>query len=93
VHVRLRVLVSGWVQGVFFRSETKREAEKRGVKGWVRNLYDGRVEAVLEGEEEAVKKIIDFCRKGTHHARVKDVELKWEDYKGEFRGFKIKWTV
>ena len=91
--VRAHIFVSGRVQGVFFRSETKREADKRNVKGWVRNLYDCRIEAVFEGEEEVVKKVIEFCRKGPPHARVKDVEVKWEDCKGEFRGFRIKWTV
>jgi acylphosphatase len=93
VKVRAHILVSGWVQGVFFRSETKRNANRRNVTGWIRNLYDGRVEAILEGEEEAVKKVIGFCRKGPSHARVKDVEVKWEDYKGEFRGFRIHWTA
>ncbi len=91
--VRAHILVSGMVQGVFFRSKTKREADKHGVKGWVRNLYDGRVEVVLEGEEEVVKKIIDFCRKGPLHAKIKDVEVKWKDYKGEFRSFRIKWNT
>jgi len=62
--VRAHVLVSGRVQGVFFRSETQYEAEKIGVKGWVCNLPDGRVEAVFEGEEENVKKLITFCRQG-----------------------------
>ncbi len=91
--VRAHILVSGRVQGVFFRSETKREADKRGVKGWVRNLHDGRVEVVLEGEEDVVKKIIVFFRKGPSYAWIKDVEVKWEDCKGEFRSFRIKWTA
>ena len=91
--VRAHILVSGRVQGVFFRSEAKKEADKRSVKGWVRNLYDGKIEAILEGEEEVVKKIIKFYRKGPPHARVKDVEVKWENYKGEFRSFRIKWTA
>ena len=91
--VRAHILVSGRVQGVFFRSETKRKAEKLGVKGWVRNLYDRRVEAVFEGEEDVVNKVIGFCQEGSPHSRVKDVEVKWESYKGEFPGFRIKWRT
>jgi len=91
VKARVHILVSGRVQGVFFRSETKREADKRGVKGCVKNLYDGRVEAVLEGEEEAVKKVIEFCRRGPSYARVKGIDVKWEHFKGEFHDFRIRW--
>jgi acylphosphatase len=93
VKVRVRILISGRVQGVFFRSETKREADTRSVEGWVRNRQDGRVEAVLEGEEEAIIKVIAFCRQGPPQARVKDVEVQWEDYRGEFRGFRIRWMA
>jgi acylphosphatase len=88
---RAHVFVSGRVQGVFFRSETKHEAESRGVKGWVRNLSDGRVEAVFEGEEEAVKAVIEFCRRGPLEAIVASVDLAWENYTGEFDDFKIKY--
>jgi len=85
--VRAHVFVSGRVQGVFFRSETKRKADNHGVKGWVRNSPDGRVEAVFEGEEEAVKALIEFCRRGPSGARVTNVDLTWENYTGEFGGF------
>ena len=91
--VRAHILVSGWVQGVFFRSETKREAEKLGMKGWVRNLYDSRVEAVFEGEEDVVNQVIEFCREGSPHSRVKDVDVKWESDKKKFQGFRIKWRT
>jgi len=64
VKARVHIFVSGLVQGVLFRSQTKRVNDKWNVKGWVRNLYDGRVEAVLEGEKEVVNKVIEFCRKG-----------------------------
>lgn len=87
--VRARVLVSGRVQGVFFRSETSYEAEKRGVKGWVRNLPDGKVEAVFEGEEKTVKELIEFCRHGPPGAKVTKVDVKWENYTGKFRNFEI----
>ncbi|MEM2987740.1 MAG: acylphosphatase [Candidatus Bathyarchaeia archaeon] len=89
--VRAHVFVSGRVQGVFFRHETRHEARLRGVKGWVRNLKDGRVEAVFEGEEEAVKELIDFCKCGPPGAKVTKVEVLWENYTGEFRDFEIKY--
>lgn len=89
---RAHVLVSGRVQGVFFRSETRYEAKKRGVKGWVRNLRDGRVEAVFEGEEEAVKELIEFCRRGPRGARITYVETTWESYTGKFENFEIRYS-
>ncbi|MGQ9530259.1 MAG: acylphosphatase [Candidatus Bathycorpusculaceae bacterium] len=89
--VRAHVFVSGMVQGVFFRSETRHEAKKRSVKGWVRNLPDGRVEAIFEGEEEKVKELISFCKHGPPGARVTNVEVIWEDYRGEFKDFEIKY--
>jgi acylphosphatase len=88
---RAHVFVRGRVQGVFFRTETKYTADSHGVKGWVRNLPDGRVEAVFEGEEEAVKALIEFCKRGPPGARVTSVDLMWEDFIGEFDGFKIKY--
>ncbi|RJX15458.1 acylphosphatase [Candidatus Bathyarchaeota archaeon] len=91
VKVRAHVYVSGRVQGVFFRYETRKEAVKRNVKGWVRNLPDGRVEAVFEGEKEDVEKLIDFCHKGPPLAKVEKVEVFWEKYKGEFKDFKLIW--
>jgi len=87
---RAHVFVSGRVQNVFFRSETRDEAKKRDLRGWVRNIPDGRVEAVFEGEEEAVKKLIEFCRKGPPGAKVTNVDVTWENYTGEFRGFEIR---
>ena len=66
------------------------EARGRQVTGWVRNLPDGRVEAVFEGERAAVEEMIDFCRKGPPWARVMKVEVFWEDYTGSFRGFYIR---
>jgi len=89
--VRAHVFVSGRVQGVFFRSETRYEANRRNVAGWVRNTSDGRVEAVVEGEKEDVEKMIDFCRRGPPGARVTKVDAQWEDYTGEFRDFEIRY--
>ena len=88
--VRAHVFVTGRVQGVFFRSETELQARKRGVKGWVRNLPDGRVEAVFEGEEEGVKKLLEYCDHGPVGARIENVEVVWENYSGEFRDFKVR---
>jgi len=87
--VRAHVYVSGRVQGVFFRWYTREEALRLGVKGWVRNLPDGRVEAVFEGEKEAVEQMIEFCRRGPPAARVEKVEVSWETPTGEFSTFKI----
>lgn len=81
--------MSGLVQGVFFRSETRQEAQRCGVTGWVRNLEDGRVEAVLEGEKEDVDRVVQFCRRGPLGAHVTDIEVRWEDYTGKFGGFQI----
>ena len=76
---RAHVVVSGRVQGVFFRSETQDEANRRSVSGWVRNLPDERVEAVFEGEKEDVYRLIEFCRRGPPGARVSRVDVQWED--------------
>ncbi len=86
---RVRVTVSGRVQGVFFRSNTRDEAEIRNVSGWVKNLPDGRVEALFEGDKEAVEQLVEFCRKGPTNAVVRDVDVVWEEYKAEFTGFHI----
>ncbi len=83
--------VSGRVHGVFFRAYTRRKAEAYGVNGWVRNLPDSRVEAVFEGEEEAVKALVEFCKRGPPDAEVTHVDVTWENYTGEFVGFKIKY--
>ena len=85
------MFISGMVQGVFFRSETRDEAKKLGAKGWVRNLSDGRVEAVFEGEEKSVKELVEFCRRGPSGARVTDVDIIWENYTGEFRNFEVRY--
>jgi len=89
--VRAHVYISGIVQGVFFRASTLRVAKQLGLKGFVRNLPDGRVEAVFEGEEENVKKAIEWCKRGPPLARVDKVEVIWEEPKGEFENFHIRW--
>jgi acylphosphatase len=87
---RAHVFVSGRVQGVFFRVETHHEATKRNVVGWVRNTRDSKVEAIFEGQKEAVEEMIEFCRKGPAGAKVTDVTVQWETYNREFRDFKIR---
>lgn len=88
---RAHVYVSGRVQGVFFRSETRDQARRLSVNGWVRNLPDGRIEAVFEGEEENVEAIIEFCRRGPPDANVTSIEVTRENYKGVYRDFIIRY--
>ena len=90
MNVRAHIVISGLVQGVFFRAETRREAEKQKVTGWIRNRPDGRVEAVLEGDEPAVKAVIAFCQHGPPQAQVAHVEVNWEMYRGTFNDFRIR---
>jgi acylphosphatase len=87
--VRARVRISGWVQGVFFRSSTRDKARSLDVTGWVRNLYDGAVEGLFEGDENAVSRLITWCHHGPPGARVKDVQVEWGEYSGEFDTFFI----
>lgn len=91
---RAHLFIRGKVQGVFFRQSMKEVATRNGVRGWVRNRSDGRtVEAVLEGPRDAVLKVIEWARVGPPGARVEDVEVTWEEYKGEFQDFRILPTI
>ncbi len=81
--VRARVIVSGRVQGVFFRDSTQRQATRLGVRGWVRNRPDGTVEAAMEGSRHAVGELIDWCRTGPPRAAVTGVEIIDEPPRGE----------
>jgi len=87
--VRRRVLVSGWVQGVWFRESLREQAVAAGVTGWVRNLADGRVEAVLEGPAAAVERVVRWCHDGPRRARVDGVEVASEEPVGE-TGFGVR---
>ena len=80
--VRKRVVVHGDVQGVFFRDSTEKEAQRRGVAGWVRNREDGSVEAVFEGDEGSVDALVDFCRSGPSQASVERVDVEDEEPEG-----------
>jgi acylphosphatase len=86
---RAHAIISGRVQGVFFRMETKRAADRFGVLGWVKNRRDGTVEALFEGERDRVDAVLEWCKEGPAHAQVSDVNVDWEDYTGEFSGFGI----
>ncbi|CAN2039741.1 Acylphosphatase [Candidatus Magnetomoraceae bacterium gMMP-15] len=86
---RSHLIISGIVQGVCFRMETRRAAMKYGVFGWVKNKSNGTVEAVFEGDEHQVKNIINWCHKGPPSAKVTNVSENQEDYKGEFNTFEI----
>ncbi|MGD9363394.1 MAG: acylphosphatase, partial [Desulfobacterales bacterium] len=87
--VRVHAIISGRVQGVFFRMETKQAADRLGVFGWVRNRRDGTVEALFEGDRDRVDAVLEWCKEGPGHAQVSDIKLDWEDYAGEFSGFGI----
>lgn len=87
--VRAHAIISGRVQGVFFRMETKRAADGFGVFGWVRNLRDGTVEAVFEGDRDRVDAVLEWCKEGPPHAKVADVDVTRDDYTGEFERFEI----
>ena len=85
-----RAVVSGRVQGVGFRYFAERAARKAGVAGWVRNLPDGRVEAVFEGPRADVQALVDWCHEGPPSARVEQVEVQWEPPQDEPPGFRVR---
>ena len=86
---RVQVLISGRVQGVFFRAYTRDQAVARGLRGWVRNLPDGRVAAVFEGDREKIDSMLAWCRQGPPYAAVDEVLTDWHSYQGEFHDFRI----
>lgn len=89
--IRVHIFLSGRVQGVFFRSATKEWADELGVKGWVKNLSDGRVEAVIEGEREMVEEMVELMKRGPPLALVENIEVKMEKFKNEFKDFRIRY--
>jgi len=86
---RVRLLVSGNVQGVFFRQALKVVAKNNNVLGWVRNLKDGRVEAILEGDNKSINSVIEWTRIGPANSRVDDIEVNNEEFKNEFSTFDV----
>lgn len=88
---QVRVFISGFVQGVGYRRFIKYHAKKLGVMGYAKNLPDDRVEVVLQGDEEVLKKMIHICNKGPFLSEVKNVILEWEESLENFTGFEIRW--
>lgn len=87
---RVHLFVTGRVQGVFFRASTRDTARRLGLTGWVRNLSDGRVEGLFEGEEESLRRLLEWCRRGPAGAAPEKLEPEWKDYSGEFKDFRIR---
>lgn len=88
--VGLHVYITGRVQGVNYRYSTVQQAQMLGLSGWVKNLYDGRVEALFEGEEGTVDKMLSWCYQGPPMAYVTDVEVFKQNYTGDFEGFTVR---
>jgi acylphosphatase len=90
MNARVHLLISGQVQGVFFRANTRRKASELGLKGWVRNVPDGMVEVLAEGRKHSLDKLIEYCRKGPEGASVENIEIKWGEFRNEFGGFDVR---
>jgi len=88
--VRAHLLISGTVQGVGYRWSCRREAGSRGLQGWVRNLDDGRVEALLQGPKEEVETMVAWCFRGPPGASVSGIDVSYEDAKDDLEGFGIR---
>ena len=88
---RAHLFFEGRVQGVFFRAFTRNVAQKLGINGWVRNLYDGRVEALFEGSRDLIEQAIQECRKGPAGSSVRNIEVSWEESSGEYKDFEIRY--
>ena len=88
---RMHLRISGRVQGVFFRHNGKKHSQKLGLHGWIKNLDDGRVEIIAEGEEGKLRELLAFCKKGPLMSRVDKVEEEWTDSKEEFDYFSIRY--
>ena len=86
---RVHVLIEGRVQGVCFRAFTRDEARARGLTGWVRNLPDGRVEALFEGDQRLLEEMLAWCRQGPRYSYVDHVEADWQPYRGDLAEFWI----
>jgi acylphosphatase len=83
------LIISGFVQGVGYRQFVKKTALNLGLTGWVKNLDDGRVEALFCGSKETIEKVIEACRKGPFLAEVKDIKIEWEEKNIDFKSFEI----
>ena len=87
---QLHMLIGGRVQGVFFRAATAEEARALGLKGWVRNLPDGRVEVLAEGDRKNLEMLYAWAHDGPRYARVSDVQARWSEYSGRFQDFEVR---
>ncbi len=88
---RVHIIVKGFVQGVFFRSNTKKTAIELGLKGYVKNLSDEKVEVVAEGDEKEINELIEFCKKGPSAAKVEDIDIIFEKPRDEFKDFEVRY--
>jgi acylphosphatase len=89
--IRAHIFIEGRVQGVFFRARATERAVRLGVRGWIRNLPNGKVEGVFEGEEENVNALLDFCKVGPSSAEVEKVDVEKSTYTGAFEDFRIRY--
>ncbi len=87
--ISAHLIISGRVQGVCYRMETRTAASRIGVTGWVRNRPDGTVEAVIEGDAQPVQRMIEWCKQGPPISNVAKVDVRWKDYSGDYSGFDI----
>lgn len=90
MEARIHVLVSGKVQGVFFRANTRHVASQMGLKGYVKNLQDGSVEVVAEGRKNVLDDFIEFCKKGPKGSEIENVDVRWDKPKNEFKAFDVR---
>ncbi len=88
---RARMVITGVVQGVGYRAFAERRASNLGLTGWVRNRADGSVEALVEGERDKIEELLTHCRRGPTLSQVEDVEVTWEDFRGENSYFTTTW--
>jgi acylphosphatase len=89
--VQAHLFIEGRVQGVFYRAFARNLASKLGLNGWVRNLYDGRVEALFEGSRDLIEQAIQECRKGPAGSSVRNIDVLWEESQGEYKGFEVRY--
>lgn len=87
--VRAHIIVTGLVQGVYYRATARQEARALGITGWVKNRPEGTVEAMAEGEKNKVEQFIEWCRQGPPDSQVSSVQVEWEDTMGGYRDFRI----
>ena len=88
---KVHVVISGRVQGVWFRASTKQKAEQLGLNGWVKNTFDGDVEAIFEGEENCIREMLDWCHQGPPMAKVEGIKVTEKDPSNGFDDFSIRY--